>query len=475
MLFNSYTFILFFIGVLLLHALPLPWTIRKINLLLASSVFYAAWNPYFLILLWTSTLVDYFAARKITVSTNTFQRRVLLWVAITVNLSFLGFFKYGQFLQDNFIVMMRQLGVVYEPLDLGIVLPVAISFYTFETISYTVDVYRRRIEPCRSLLDYCLFIAFFPHLLAGPIVRAEQFLPQCAEPRRASWSQFNWGVCVFILGLFLKIALADGFFAPVVNRVYDPDIRPDMLAAWSGSLAFTGQIYCDFGGYSLCAVGLAACLGFWLPYNFHSPMASVGISDLWRRWHITLSNWLHDYVFVTLGGYRSGRLRAAVVMFVTMVLCGLWHGAAWTFVAFGALHGLYLAAEIGLRRARLRRWKFWRTVPARFILWLVTYLLATVAIVFFRAESLGHAFNILHAMFGRAQSPGHFSLDEADVILALVPLEFVIIFHWLLRDMTLEVAAARVPTWVISLCVASMLIAIVLSGKDGAEYIYFQF
>jgi D-alanyl-lipoteichoic acid acyltransferase DltB (MBOAT superfamily) len=297
MLFNSLTFVLFFAFVLTLHNLPLPWRVKKTNLLLASYLFYAAWNPPFVLLLWLSTVVDWTVARRIHAEERTGRRRLWLMASIGVNLGVLGYFKYGEFLLQNWQAFMASFGVDYTPPAWSIVLPVGISFYTFQTMAYSLDVYLKRAAPAKSLLDFSLFVTFFPQLVAGPIVRPTQLIPQFAEPRRASTKQLRWGLALMTIGLFNKIVIADGFLAPAADAVYGAETPLPALDAWLGTLAFSGQIFCDFAGYSTTAIGIALCLGFSLPNNFQFPYAAIGFSDFWRRWHISLSSWLRDYLY----------------------------------------------------------------------------------------------------------------------------------------------------------------------------------
>ena len=360
MVFNSLTFAVFFACVLLLHNLPFSWTVKKVNLLIASYLFYAAWNPPFVILLWVSTVVDWWAAQGLVRAQRPVARRAWMLLSVVANLGMLGFFKYGEFLLDNFSALMSTFGIAYQPPHYAIVLPVGISFYTFATMSYTLDVYLRRALPAQRFLDYALFVTFFPHLVAGPIMRPTELVPQFAEPRRANAHQLCFGLALMTLGLFQKVVLADGFLAPIAERVYDQDVIPGALDAWAATLAFGGEIFCDFAGYSTTAIGAAMCLGFAMPDNFRFPYAAIGFSDFWRRWHITLSAWLRDYLYIPLGGSRHGEARTYFSLIATMLLGGLWHGASWTFVVWGGLHGTYLAAERTLRK----RFAHYRPGPA---------------------------------------------------------------------------------------------------------------
>jgi len=345
MVFNSYTFIVFFIVMLVLHNLPFSWKTKKVNLLIGSYVFYAAWNPPFILLLWLSTVVDFFVGRSLYTQQNKHKRKVLLVISLIGNLGMLCFFKYGGFILDNFTHLVNALGMHYHPAKPNIILPAGISFYTFTTLCYTIDMYKRKSEPVKSMLDFSLFVTFFPHLVAGPIVRPPQLVPQFETERKASQQQLLQGLLLITLGLFMKVVLADGMLSPAANAVFNAKHALNTLDAWMGVLAFSGQIFFDFAGYSTCAIGVALSLGFILPENFLFPYAAIGFSDFWRRWHITLSSWLRDYLYIPLGGNRKGKLRTYFNLMVTMLLGGLWHGANWTFVVWGALHGFYLWVE----------------------------------------------------------------------------------------------------------------------------------
>lgn len=471
MVFNSYSFALFFGIVLSLYSLPLSWPARKWILVAASGLFYAAWNPPFLLLLMTSAVVDYGLARWMGRLTNEAARRTLLIFSLSLNLGLLGYFKYGEFLLDNFVAILASAGITYKPPELDIILPLGISFYTFETISYLVDVYRRKITPWNSFLDYALFLTFFPHLVAGPIVRADDFLPQCREPKRANSTQMGWGMTLLVLGLFEKIVLADGLVGPVADRVYDAVGPVGLWDSWVGTLAFTAQIFFDFAGYSTCAIGVALCLGFVLKDNFHFPYAAAGFSDFWRRWHISLSTWLRDYLYIPMGGNRLGEVRTYVNLMVTMLLGGLWHGASWRFVAWGALHGLFLVAErlLGFRSDRIR---------SRFALylWMLgTFVLVCFTWVFFRAQDFPTAFQMIGSMLGRGTQSGIRLVRSTEGLATLAVTVGLVLGHWVLRDTSLEDAAARVPWWVRSVVIAGMIVAIFMSPGEDRAFIYFQF
>lgn len=471
MVFNSLIFIAFFAVVLTLHALPFSWTQKKINLLIASYIFYSAWNPPFVILLWISTVVDWFAAQEMIRAKNPWRRHAWMLASVVANLGMLGYFKYGQFLLDNFITLAAALGVHYHPPKFGIVLPVGISFYTFATLSYTLDVYLRRATPARNFLDYALFVTFFPHLVAGPIMRPTELVPQFAQPRRASPDQLRFGLALMTLGLFQKVVLADGFLAPAVQGVYDADKTPGMLDAWMSTLAFSGQIFCDFAGYSTTAIGVALCLGFAMPDNFRFPYAAIGFSDFWRRWHITLSSWLRDYVYIPLGGNRHGEARTYLSLMGTMLIGGLWHGANWTFVVWGGLHGLYLAAERVLRG----RFSEFRPGPwSLAALGLLTFILTNITWVFFRAKTFDKAWTVLRGMAGaNAHAPP--LLAAVYLLTTAVIVAGIVGVHAFMRNRTLEQVVARVHPAAIVMVWSAMAFAVIIEQGSGDAFIYFQF
>ncbi len=474
MQFNTYLFALFFCWVLAVHSAPLPWRFRKIHLLVASYVFYAAWDPPLVLLLWISTAADWFLARGIAGAASARRRRGMLLLSLGVNLGLLAYFKYGGFLVDNLADALDALGIAWSPAAPDIVLPIGISFYTFETLSYTIDVYRGRVRPFRSFVDYALFLGFFPHLVAGPILRPADIVPQFAEPRRASRAQLGWGLALLVLGIFEKNVIADGLLAPAADKSFAPDAHLGAGAAWIGTLAFAGQIFCDFAGYSTSAIGAALCLGFYLPDNFRFPYAAIGFSDFWRRWHVSLSSWLRDYLYVPLGGNRKGGGRTYINLMLTMLIGGLWHGASWTFVAWGGLHGLYLAGE-RLARAGVGERRVWSTPLARVALGALTFALVSIAWVFFRAGTFGQAFAVVRAMLGLDGQDSTLAFTWAETVLVLVPVAAMVVLHWLLRDISLEQAVERCPWAVRSAAIAALVIAIACMPGTDRAFLYFQF
>ncbi len=494
MLFNSYTFIVFFAIVLALHNLPFSWKIKKINLLIASYIFYAAWNPPFILLLWLSTLVDYFVGRALYTQENKHKKKLLLVISLIGNLGMLCFFKYGGFILENFTALVSAMGFNFHPAKPNIILPAGISFYTFTTLCYTIDMYKRKSKPVKSLLDFSLFVTFFPHLVAGPIVRPPQLVPQFETPRKANQQQMMQGLFLLTLGLFMKVFLADGMLAPAANTIFGALMPLQALDAWMGVLAFSGQIFFDFAGYSSCAIGAALCLGFVLPQNFLFPYASIGFSDFWRRWHITLSSWLRDYLYIPLGGNRKGTGRTYINLMITMLLGGLWHGANWTFVVWGALHGFYLCVEKVFRDKRTTPAKMSLSASpenmitqssmapeilknktfSNFILALLTFFLVNVTWVFFRSPDFSSAWRMLHAMFSNDPSSAGL-LSSVDILKVMIIIAGLIFAHWSMRNTRVLIVAGKMPWWLLGTTWALMLLLIILSQNGSSSFIYFQF
>ncbi|HSN29544.1 MAG TPA: MBOAT family O-acyltransferase [Kofleriaceae bacterium] len=472
MLFNSLTFVAFFAIVLVLWYAIEPWRPRKAMLLVASYVFYAAWNPPFILILWLSTLVDWFVARWLYRAQRPSRRRLILLVSLIVNLGLLGYFKYGGFLVENFGIAARAIGLDFHPARPDIVLPIGISFYTFETISYTIDVYLGRCKPFRSFLDYGLFLTFFPHLVAGPILRPDEIVPQFERPHRATPKAMGFGLFLLTLGLFEKTVLADSIFAPTADAIFGTLVPLGALDAWAGILAFTGQIFCDFAGYSTCAIGAAICFGFSLPDNFRFPYAAIGFSDFWRRWHISLSRWLRDYLYVPLGGNRNGAARTQINLMLTMLIGGLWHGASWNFVIWGGIHGFYLLGERLVRRFGPGG-PWLETAPARGGLMLLTFLLTCITWVFFRAKELSGATSLLAAAFGAGG--GAAVLPTQELIAVGIAIVGLVAVHWRMRDRSLEDWAAGVSDNALVGLWTVMAFSIVLTQGGGDAFIYFQF
>lgn len=468
MLFNSFTFIAFFAVVLSVHHFSgIGWRGKKAFLLAASYLFYAAWSPPFVLLIWFSTVVDWTLAKRMARTESPSARKTLVTLSLVANLGLLGYFKYGGFLLDTFVQLAGAIGIQYQPVDWGIVLPVGISFYTFQTLSYTIDIYRKELEPAESFLDFALFVTFFPQLVAGPIVRASEFLPQLTKPRRGTPDQIGWGLVLLIIGLFSKVVVADSWMAPVADRVYDSANLAGLTDAWLGTLAFSAQIFYDFAGYSTCAIGAALTLGFVLPDNFRFPYAATGFSDFWRRWHISLSSWLRDYLYIPLGGNRRGNVRTYVNLMLTMLLGGLWHGAAWRFVVWGGLHGTYLAMERWINPPPAR------ALPDILFRVALTHVLVLFTWVFFRAEDFGSAMAIVLAMLGQRADQLAVGIESALLVFGT----YLALFstHMYLRNHSLEWLWGRFGTVTRVALIVSMLVALSLSQGDDRAFIYFQF
>src|SRR5919106_2801259 len=470
MLFNSLTFVVFFVVVVVAYWSIGSWQARKNLLVVASYIFYGAWNPPFAALLFATTAMDFWLGRQMAKAKDQHARRRWLVASVCMNLSMLGFFKYGNFLLENFQWLLARIGIIYQPPHLDILLPVGISFYTFHSLSYTLDIYRGVMKPTRSLRDFALAVSFFPQLVAGPIVRAGDFLPQLEAPPPFQKGRFFWGLFLMTLGLFEKVVLADTLLAGSADRVFGYAGPLMALDSWSGVIAFAGQIFCDFAGYSTCAIGAALCLGFHLKDNFRFPYAAIGFSDFWRRWHISLSTFLRDYLYIPLGGNRRGAARAMVNLIVVMFLGGLWHGAAWTFVVWGLLHGSYLAIE-RLLKAVVSPPAWIDSFPAKLALGLVTYIAVLIAWVYFRAADFSTASRMISGMFGQHARPDAILSTREVLQVALVTVG-LLLAHWSMRDTSIEAVAARLPRWTIATVWFLMAGAIILTQGSSHAFIY---
>ncbi len=471
MLFNSLSFVLFLIIVLILYyAKIFSWTNKKRMLLLASYIFYGMWNPPLVILLWISTVVDWTAGNKLAVEDNLNKRKLWLLLSMFVNLGFLAFFKYGDFLLENFIKLANAAGFEYQPYQMDIILPMGISFYTFQTMSYTIDMYYKKTKPARTFLDFALYVTFFPQLVAGPIVRAKELISQFYEPKKATVNQFIWGLFLLTLGLFQKVVLADTLLSSTADTVFKPGQVLNFWDAWTGTLAFSGQIFFDFAGYSTCAIGIALMLGIILPDNFRYPYASLGFSDLWKRWHISLSSWLKDYLYIPLGGNRHGITRMYAALMITMLLGGLWHGAAWTFMVWGGLHGTYLILE------RLQR----QYLPFKITKWngmflaFTTFTCVNITWVFFRAREFETAWNMIRSMF-YLNSDGTKVLQTFDIIKVLTLIAILFVTHWFMRNTSVKEVSLKTSPVSLGIAWSIMFFLIAIAQGSGEQFIYFQF
>lgn len=397
MIFSSLEFIIFFL-IVVMGVKVLRTNMQQKTLLLAASwYFYAYWDWRFLGLILTSILTDYIVGGRLGVTEHVRYRKALLAISLSINLGLLGFFKYFNFFVDSFRPFFEAVG--FHTGTLEILLPVGISFYTFQTLSYTLDVYRRQLEPHKNFVDFALFVSFFPQLVAGPIVRAAHFLPQLKSKIELTLDNFKEGFRFFVFGLVKKVFLADRI-AMFVDPVFANPGAFDTPTIWLAALGYTLQIYYDFSGYSDMAIGTARVFGYDLGRNFDFPYMSRSVSEFWRRWHISLSSWVRDYLYIPLGGNRKGGKRTALNLFICMSVMGLWHGAAWTFVAWGAWHGLWLVLERWLRGPLVENVD---RPPSRFLVdglhWASCLLIVVVGWVLFRSDSFGSAFVIICRMF----------------------------------------------------------------------------
>jgi alginate O-acetyltransferase complex protein AlgI len=467
MLFHTYHFLIFFSIVFSIYWLLPSHRVRKIWLLVASCYFYMSWNPWLISLILLSASVDYLVALRLPHIASQSIRRTLLICSICTNLGLLLFFKYTNFFLDSVVPVINLFGLGLRPPLFQLILPLGISFYTFETISYIVDVYQRRQQPVRNILDYALYIMFFPHLVAGPIVRPHDFLPQLATPKRWSWFRLQIGMQLFLLGLFKKAVIADSL-APIVDMVFLKPDAFDSAAIWFAVLSYAVQIYCDFSGYSDMAIGLAHTFGYSLPQNFRLPYLAADISEFWKRWHITLSTWLRDYLYIPLGGNRHGPTQTHRNLLLTMLLGGLWHGASWTFAIWGLYHGALLIAHRACPRPDWLKSPTFRPVCV-----LGTFLSVCVGWVFFRAQRVEDAADILIRMVRPTSG------TSLTAIAALVGGSFLVLVvcgHLVAGHADFRKRLRRLSPPVMGAALGTLVLFIQLLIPEASQaFIYFQF
>jgi D-alanyl-lipoteichoic acid acyltransferase DltB (MBOAT superfamily) len=472
MVFNSLHFVAFFLVVYLLYRL-LPHQGQNRLLLAASYYFYAAWDWRFLGLLVASTLIDYYCALFIATRTAPSSRRMALVLSLSFNLTMLGFFKYFNFFAENLKVLAAGVGWNLDFVTLRVLLPIGISFYTFITMSYVIDVYRRAIEPTRSLLDFAVFIAYFPHLVAGPILRASLLLPQIARPRTIRHEQVRDGLWLIAWGYFKKIFVADNL-AGIVDAVFAGGAPPSGWEVLLGVYAFAFQIYGDFSGYSDIARGTSKLMGIELNLNFRFPYFVRTPQQFWRHWHISLSTWLRDYLYIPLGGNRGSEWQTRRNLLVTMILGGLWHGAAWTFVLWGLYQGLLLIAFRGFAgRQRavspgVGRW------PATALATCAMFHLTCYGWLIFRARSAGQIGVLTRALFTSwGDWPAAATQHAAALLFYVTPL---LILHAVEAWHDDFVVVFRFPALVRYAVYAAVFYFVLLFGDfGGTQFIYFQF
>ena len=481
MVFNSLHFAWFFLVVYALYrVLPAVSPVERAHrgqnwlLLVASYYFYAAWDYRFLALLAASTIVDYTCGRVLGAMTDDPRRRLVMWLSIGFNLAMLGFFKYFNFFAENLAALFAAAGWQADWFTLRVLLPIGISFYTFVTMSYVIDVYRREIEPTTNLVDFAVFVAYFPHLVAGPILRATALLPQIARPRSITHAQMREGLWLIAWGFFQKIFVADNL-APLAGRVFAPDAQVTGINVLLGVYAFAFQIYGDFAGYSNIARGTSKLMGIELIENFRFPYLVLTPQAFWRHWHISLSTWLRDYLYIPLGGNRGTEAQTRRNLLITMLLGGLWHGAAWTFVLWGLYQGLLLilyrpfesafagrASEGGFGGAR------------RFAAWFVMFHLTCYGWLIFRAPSLAALGSLTRSLFL------DFAPRTMDATGLLLPLLFytvpLLAIHLVeaRADDVLVVPRLRLAVRY-SIYAATLYLMLLFGNFGGSDFIYFQF
>lgn len=468
MLFNSIDFAIFLPIVFMLFWFVTSRNLRLQNLLLlcASYLFYGWWDWRFLSLLAFSSVLDYFVGGALYRQENERKRKVLFFISMCVNLSLLGFFKYFNFFADSFANAFSLFGQEISTGRLNIILPVGISFYTFQSMSYAIDIYRRKLTPTNDLIAFLAFVSFFPQLVAGPIERASHLLPQFFKPKIFSYDMMSKGLKIMLWGFFMKVVVADRL-SLYVDAIYG---NVDMHTGWSymvATLFFAVQIYCDFGGYSLIAIGCAMLFGFDLMQNFNRPYFSGSFRDFWSRWHISLSTWFKDYLYIPLGGNRGSRPRTYFNLFTTFVISGLWHGANWTFVVWGAIHGFYQILERLTSGIQVK-------IP-RILSILLVFTGTCLAWVFFRAATVQDAFHMIGAMLSNPGNNVHigdigiFAFSITGILL-LILTEYTMEYY---PDFSL-LNHRRLPVRYATIVV--MLIFIISLGVfDGSQFIYFQF
>ncbi len=460
MLFNSTLYLVFLPLVAVLFHAASPRA-RRWLLLISSYAFYWVWSIPFSLLLLLSTIVDHAAALVIDGTDRRTVRRAALGISLAANLGVLATFKYADFFAESIESLTGQ-----RPWPiLGLVLPLGISFYTFQTMSYTIDVYRGHMRARRSLMDVALYVSFFPQLVAGPIIRADTLVPQLRVANAVDWILIRGGIGMILWGMLKKVYFADAM-APVVNEAFANPAAVSGLSLLAATYAFAVQIYCDFSGYSDIAIGSALVLGVRLPENFRSPYLSCSIREFWRRWHISLSTWLRDYLYIPLGGGRKGIPRTYANLMITMLIGGLWHGAGWNWVVWGGLQGGLMIAErlLGISEDRPR--SMLRTI----FRWLVTFHLVCLSWVFFRATDLGQAFEVISRIAGMD--------DGLQVALAapLIALSLLLIAEiarirsaWIGRFES----SADLAFW--ACMIAIPILALTFAAAPSTEFIYFQF
>ena len=478
MFFNSIDFAIFLPVIFILYWFAANKNLKLQNFLIvvASYIFYGWWDWRFLSLILFSTLIDYSVGIRLSKQDNISKRKILLWISILVNLGFLGFFKYYNFFLDNFITAFSFFGTPINVKGLNIILPVGISFYTFQTLSYTIDVYKRKLEPTKDFIAFTAFVSFFPQLVAGPIERATHLLPQFHKRRKFDYALAVDGMRQILWGLFKKIVIADNC-AELANQIFNNSADMNGSTLVLGAISFTFQIYGDFSGYSDIAIGTSRLFGFNLKQNFAFPYFSRDISEFWRRWHISLSTWFRDYLYIPLGGSRGGTWMKIRNTFIIFIVSGFWHGANWTFIVWGALNAIYFLPLLLTNNNRnnletVAKGKLFPSLKELSFM-LLTFGLTVFAWIFFRVNNIGHAISYISEIF----SSSLFTIPEIRPRKLILLIMFFVLIEWLGREgqyaiSGINVFERRIYRWGIyfSIC----LLIFIFQGKQQ-EFIYFQF
>ncbi|WP_263834163.1 MBOAT family O-acyltransferase [Salinibacter sp.] len=495
MLFNSIDFLIFFPVVVGVY-FALPARLRWMLLLAASYFFYAWWKFDYLFLILTSTLVDYVSGRMMGRYDTRARRRPWLLLSLCTNLGILGGFKYFNFISGSLQTALSSFGLTYDALMIDVVLPVGISFYTFQTLAYSIDVYRGEQQPEKHLGIFALYVSFFPQLVAGPIERSQNLLPQFKTTHTFEHERVRDGLILMAWGFFKKLVVADRL-ALYVDEIYNAPGEASGAQLLVATYFFAFQIYCDFSGYSDIAIGAAQVMGYDLMENFRRPYFSKSVGEFWKRWHISLSSWFKDYLYIPLGGNRVGKWHWYFNLFVVFLISGLWHGAAWTFVVWGALHGGYLIAGIVTKPWREKLWVFadrWLQTRKKYTTlgfssidvstfrrWtsvLVTFHLVLLAWIFFRANTVTEAFYILEHIFSGKYTMYNLTgdLDRYEFLIALVSIAVMELVHLMERKVNMRSFLSNRPMWLRYPAYLALVISILMFGQFGAqEFIYFQF
>ena len=479
MLFNSVHFLVFF-PIVVAAYFSIPHRFRWILLLLSSCYFYMVFIPKYILILFALILIDYAAGIAIERNSGP-RRRVLLIVSLAANVGMLGFFKYFNFLNDNLTILLSALHLNNPATNLDILLPIGLSFHTFQSMSYTIEVYRGNQRAERHLGFYALYVLFFPQLIAGPIERPQNLLHQFREEKTFDYDRVVDGLKLMLWGFFKKVVIADRLTV-LVDRVYSAPGAHNGSELAIATYFFAFQIYCDFSGYSDIAIGAAQTLGIGLMNNFNRPYFSKNISEFWKRWHISLSSWFRDYFYIPLGGNRTGRERWYFNLFLTFLVSGLWHGANWTYLLWGAIHGTYLVFAIVTTdfRGRVARWARLDLFPGvrKFLEVVVTFHLVTFAWIAFRAKSIAEAWIVVRRIFdfGDWRTPADLGLGREEIALALLSIAFMEMVHLLERHRNIRHMLKEKPAAVRGLVYAGMILSIFFLGKfNSRSFIYFQF